>query len=185
MLGLLLDKTSSQATFEIPMNIVVALQLSPSRFRDYVVDGFDALWSLSRAKYEGLLNAIPDLARRADEALNPVDREALIDRLTLLGMAMTRAASVEHVKAWLHETSRLLSNLPACVLFPAIDACVMEPGRVFLPMPGEILAKAQEPLQDLRCQAARLRILAGLISERVHVPEWRPPLGSQDQVSNR
>lgn len=130
--------------------------------------------ALARAKHEGLLDAIPALADRAAAALQPVDSKRLLDRLTLLGMTMLHGKSAEEQRAWLHETVRLLSDLPERIVFDAVDSCVKEPGRVFAPTVGEILAKAGPVLERAERQAANLRQLANLIAEGVEIPEYEP-----------
>lgn len=131
--------------------------------------------ALSRAKHEGALDALPALADKAAASLTPVEYGALIDRLTLLGMSMAAGKDSDQIKAWLHETARLLSDLPQAVLFDAIDECVKEPGRVFAPSVGEIRDKAAEPLRRREREAARLRWLTNLVAEGTDIPEWAEP----------
>jgi hypothetical protein len=133
------------------------------------------LKALARAKHMGMLAAIPALADKAAAALVPVDHNELVDRLTMLGMSMANGKDAEQVRAWLHETARLLSDLPKRVLFDAIDDCVKEPGRVFVPSVGEIRERAASSLQRAERIAARLRLLAKLIAEGVDLPEWVEP----------
>lgn len=133
------------------------------------------LSALSRAKSKGFLDAIPALADAAAAALGQVDHKRLLDRLTMLGMSMANGKSADEQKAWLHETTRLLADLPEAILFDAIDTCVMEPGRVFLPSIGEIRDKAAEPLRRAEREAAHLRRLALLIREGVTIPDWVQP----------
>lgn len=131
--------------------------------------------ALSRAKHEGYLEAIPSMAERALAALEPVENKMLIDRLTLLGMSMANGMDNEMVRAWLHETARLLGDLPQSVLFDAIDDCVKEPGRSFLPSVGEIREKAANDLHRRERIAANLNALARLIREGVEVADYVPP----------
>lgn len=131
--------------------------------------------ALTLAKHQGFLDAIPSLADKAAEALTPIERQPLLDRLTMLGMSMANGKSNEQVTAWMHETARLLSDLPQGVLFDAIDECVKEPGRVFCPSVGEIREKAATDLHRKEAHAARLRLLAKLIAEGVEIPDWVAP----------
>ena len=131
--------------------------------------------ALSRAKHEGYLAAIPVIAEQAVAALAPVEQKPLIDRLTLLGMSMANGMDGEMVRAWLHETARLLSDLPQSVLFDAIDACVKEPGRRFVPSVGEIREKAAGDLRQRERVAARLSVLARLIREGVEIADYVEP----------
>lgn len=131
--------------------------------------------ALARAKHEGFLDAIPVMAQKALAALAPVEHQPLIDRLTMLGMSMANGRSDAQVHAWLHETARMLSDLPQHVLFDAIDQCVKEPGRVFVPSVGEIREKASARLAKEERRAARLAGYAKLIAEGVEIPEWVAP----------
>ena len=133
------------------------------------------LRTLSVAKHEGWLEIIPQLAEKALAALVPVEGKALVNRLTMLGMSMANGKDREQITAWLHETARLLADLPQSVLFDAIDECVKEPGRVFVPSVGEIREKASDTLQKREREAARLNRLANLIAEGVEIPEYIPP----------
>ena len=142
----------------------------------------DQLRSLSKAKHRGFLAAIPALADKAAATLAPVDPQALLDRLTMLGMSMAHGKTPEEQRAWLHETARLLGDLPESILFDAIDECVKEPGRVFAPAVGEIREKASGPLHEKERAAARLRRYANLIAEGVDIPEWVEPTSPQWSV---
>lgn len=157
--------------FSVPPAIVRALNLDSGLSSNYN----DQIKSLSRAKHEGFLDVLPSLADKAAVALAPVEMGSLIDRLTMLGMSMANGRDADQIKAWLHETARLLSDLPQDVLFEAIDECVKEPGRVFAPSVGEIREKAATPLKTRERRAARLRNLANLIAEGVEIPDWQPP----------
>ena len=79
------------------------------------------------------------------------------------------------IKAWLHETARLLSDMPQAILFNAIDDCVKEPGRRWPPTVGEIRDKAAQPWQRQGREAARLRRLVNLMAEGVEIPAWAQP----------
>ncbi|MDP9424017.1 MAG: hypothetical protein M3Q19_14510 [Pseudomonadota bacterium] len=162
----------------MPERIVKALGLNvglSSFSSDYSYDHRDQLRALSRARNEGFLEAIPAIADKAAAALLPVERQPLIDRLTMLGMSMANGKDSDQVRAWLHETARLLADLPQSVLFDAIDECVKEPGRVFVPSVGEIREKASASLRRKESHAARLRRLAMLIEEGMEIPEWQDP----------
>jgi hypothetical protein len=88
-------------------------------------------------------------------------------------MSMAYGKDREQVQAWLHESVRLLEDLPASALLPAIDDCVKEPGRVFVPSVGEIRAKADAALQAAQMRAARLNRLRQMIADGVPIPEWQ------------
>lgn len=157
----------SAADFKVPAALSKALSLGSSYF--------DAGQALGRAKYEGTLALIPDLAERALVALAPIEKGPLVDRLTMLGLSMANGRDPAQITAWLHETARLLSDLPQSILCDAIDECVKEPGRVFAPSVGEIRAKAAGSLNERSREAAHLNEMARLIREGVSFPEWVPP----------
>lgn len=156
--------------FQIPDQITALLSLAYDG--SFAENG--AIKALSRAKSEGLADAIPALAERALASLNPMPERARLDRLTLLGMSMANGKDADQVRAWLHETGRLLNDLPGDILSGAIDECVKEPGRVWLPSVGEIREKAAAPLQKRERIAARLCHLANLIKQGVEVPDYDP-----------
>lgn len=131
--------------------------------------------ALSIAKRDGNLDKLQALADAALEALTPVDPTALRQRLTFLGMTMLHGKGEAEITAWLHETVRLLQDLPQHHLFTAIDECVKEPGRVFAPTVGEIRERVAEPLQRAEREACRLRRLAKLVAEGVEIPDWEEP----------
>lgn len=164
--------TNSLTPFEVPATIASALSLNGSY--DYFRD--DARKILAHAKHQGIISVIPQLAADATAALAPIPRRTLVDRLTLLGMSMANGKDSEQVKAWLHETTRLLEDLPASVLLPAIDDLVKEPGRVFVPSVGEIREKADVHYKKLHRQAARLNILRQMLEDGVPLPEWVEPV---------
>lgn len=155
----------------MPPAIVSALSLDISYDYEYS----DAMRALSRAKHDGFLEVIPQLAAKAIAASVPVEHQPLIDRLTMLGMSMMHGKDSAQIQAWLHETARLLGDIPEGVLFDAIDGCVQEPGRVFVPSVGEIRERASEALRKQERRAARLNRLATLIAEGVQIPDWVDP----------
>ena len=168
--GSTLAKLSPAPLFEVPPQVATVLWLNAEG--DYWRE--DALKRLAHAKRQGCIDAIPALAERATAALAPIPRQSLIDRLTMLGMSMTNGKDAEQIKIWLHETARLLEDLPECVLLPAIDECVKEPGRVFVPSVGEIRAKAEPQLRKIQRQAARLNRLKQMLAEDVEIPDVPP-----------
>ena len=160
----------------MPPGLRSALALDRAKFSDWRPDEAYNLKALSKARAEGYdLALIPELARLALLALQPVEHGALVDRLTMLGMSMANGKDSDQVRAWLHETARLLSDLPQGILSDAIDECVKEPGRVFVPSVGEIREKAAPILAREEYAAARLQQLARLIEEGAEIPEWVPP----------
>lgn len=158
--------------FGVPPAIASALWLHGNSWNSW---GDDELRALSRAKHEGILDLIPQLAEKALQALAPVDGAALVRRLTLLGMTMPNAKSDDEKRAWLHEMARLLGDYPQSVLFQAIDECVKEPGRVWCPAVGEIIAKAEPLRRQKEREAARLQAIANRLATGVEIPVYQPP----------
>lgn len=117
------------------------------------------------------------MADKATDDLRPVDHGALVDRLTLLGMSMANGKDADQIKAWLHETARLLGDLPRSVLFDAIDECVKECS--FLPSVAEIRDKAALPLRKKELAAARLSYCAKLLDEGETIPDYIAPPRNQ------
>lgn len=153
--------------FSVPTALVNRLSLDyEGNFSFCITD------ALSKAKHDGVLDTLPRLAADATAALAPVEAAPLIDRLTLLGMSMANGRDRAQIDAWLHETVRLLSDLPQGVLFEAIDECVKEPGRVFVPSVGEIREKASDRLRRQERIAARLNWMVRLIDQGVEIPDW-------------
>ena len=159
---------ASPADYRVPEGLSRALNLAAPEM-------YSPITKLSHAKDAGVLGLIPEMADKAAAALAPIGQDVLLDRLTLLGMAMIRGLSDPERKAWLHETARLLSDLPERILLEAIDDCVKEPGRVFAPSVGEILDKASVPLTRAEREAANLRKLANLIAGGVEIPDLERP----------
>lgn len=93
----------------------------------------------------------------------------------MMGLSMLRNIAEDAQRAWLHETTRLLSDLPGSLLLDAIDDCLKHPGRVFPPTVGEIREKIAAPLQRAELEAANLRRLATAIADGVEIPEYEEP----------
>jgi hypothetical protein len=133
----------------------------------------DAGKMLARAKYDGTAETIPMLAAHATAGLAPVQPEALRQRLTMLGMSMANGRDAAEATAWLHESTRLLEDLPETVLFQAIDDCVK--ASSFLPSVKEIRDRADPAFRKLQRQAARLNVLRQMLEHGVPLPQYVPP----------
>lgn len=99
------------------------------------------------------------------DANRPTSRDWLQKRLRLLWKSSTPAGSLD-ATAWLHETGRLLADLPQDILAAAIDTAVMQSVRGFMPSVGEIRAIAEPHARLRRLQEDRLRAAM----------EWTPPV---------
>ncbi|APL94100.1 hypothetical protein [Sphingobium indicum] len=106
---------------------------------------------------------VPGLAQQAEATLRPADREWLSDRLSTLWMFMSNERDPDRTTTWLHESMRLLDDLPQDIVSPAIDEAVKKSERGFLPSIGAIRAIADPMLEDRRQKVRRLRMLADAI----------------------
>ena len=112
-----------------------------------------------------------ELALRYDAALIPADPEKLAARLRALWESTTAPGNIT-AKAWLHEASRLLGDLPLNVAHRACDRAALASERGFLPSIGAIRAGADPIMAELRRHAARLHAVQRAMEEPE--PEERP-----------
>lgn len=101
-------------------------------------------WSPLRARRElgPLIDQLPRYIEEAQRGLDPVDRDWLYDRLTMMQLAMTQGWTAKKATAWLHETHRLLADLPKDILSQALDDAIKVSARGFMPTVGEVRAFA-------------------------------------------
>lgn len=118
---------------------------------------------------------IPALARRMRDACRPVSHDLLTKRLTALGMTMAPNRPSAEATMWLHETSRLLGDLPADIFVQSVDECQRR--SVFLPTVAEIRAIADPAFSERKTKAARLEAILVAMDE--------PSLPSPGQPSTR
>lgn len=114
----------------------------------------------------------PALLDALNAGLEPVDNHWLAARLTVLWKSSTPAGSLD-AKAWLHETGRLLCDLPRDILAQAIDTAVQSSLRGFMPTVGEIRAIAKPLQEERKRQAARMRVVVHGELGRPRYP-WEP-----------
>jgi hypothetical protein len=122
-------------------------------------------WSADRALAE-LASHRADLPRHANvarQSLQPADPVWLADRLSAMQLAMTQGWSEAKATAWLHETQRLLRDVPSDILGWALDEAVKSSVRGFVPSVGEIRAFADPKLADRKRLADRLSVLANRV----------------------
>lgn len=112
-------------------------------------------WDAHQAAKKFHPAALPRLIAAHDAALAPTDRDWLQKRLRLLWKSSTPAGSLD-ATAWLHETGRLLEDLPQDILAEAIDQAVMQSERGFMPSVGQVRAIAEPRVRDRQRAAARL-----------------------------
>lgn len=111
-----------------------------------------------------------------ERALTPVASDWLQKRLRLLWKSSTPSGSLD-ATAWLHETGRLLSDVPADILAPAIDEAVKRSERGFMPTVGEIRAIADPLLLQRRRDLGRLKLV------RDFQPEPKRELAPEDRCT--
>lgn len=112
-------------------------------------------WSAAHAAKAFHPASLPRLIAAHDAALHPVSADWLQKRLRLLWKSSVVNGSLD-ATAWLHETGRLLADLPQDILAEAIDRCVMDSERGFMPTVGQIRAIAEPKLRTREMRARRL-----------------------------
>ena len=107
-------------------------------------------------------------------ALANAPSDWLQKRLRLLWKSSTPSSNLD-AASWLHETGRLLCDIPQDILAWAIDEAVKQSERGFMPGVGPIRALAQPKLEDRRQNAERLRQLVEMIERpKVAIPAPAP-----------
>lgn len=109
----------------------------------------------ARNQLESLHVNLPALHADLNKALAPVSVDWLQMRLRLMWKSCNPGGGLD-ATAWLHETGRLLSDLPQDILAEAIDAAVRASARGFMPSVGEIRAYAEQRLRERRQQEWRV-----------------------------
>jgi hypothetical protein len=115
----------------------------------------------------------PDVKRLALQhraSLRPVEQDWLRQRLTLMGAAFGHERNPDRATAWLHETRRLLSDLPGDILDHAIDEAIKGSDRGFMPQVGQIRAIADPMRSDREREALRLEAIVNLIERGSRSP---------------
>jgi hypothetical protein len=113
-------------------------------------------WDAAYAAKQFHAGSVPRLIAAHDAALAPVSDDWLQKRLRLLWKSSVVNGSLD-ATAWLHETGRLLADIPQDILADAIDSCVKSSERGFMPTVGQIRAVADPRMQQRETHAARLR----------------------------
>jgi hypothetical protein len=112
-------------------------------------------WSPAHAAKAFHPSALPRLIDAHEAALRPVSSDWLQKRLRLLWKSSVVNGSLD-ATAWLHETGRLLADIPQDILSDAIDRCVKESDRGFMPTVGQIRAVADPKFRLREMHARRL-----------------------------
>lgn len=120
-------------------------------------EAWDVAQCIRELRRDGQLAHVPICIARLENALLPVDGKWLEDRLTIMWTAMGHSRDPRVSAAWLHETIRLLSDLPGDIAADAIDEAIKASERGYMPSVGAI-RKIAEPMVAKRKRAlARLR----------------------------
>jgi len=127
-------------------------------------------WSAGHAAKSFNPSSLPRLIAAHDASLEPVAHDWLQKRLRVLWKSSVVNGSLD-ATAWLHETGRLLADLPHDLLADAIDTAVKSSERGFMPTVGQIRALAEPKLHQRQMHAARLRAINGVNSGANTAPE--------------
>lgn len=119
---------------------------------------------------------MPALIAVHEQALRPTSSDWLQKRLRLLWKSSTVPNGLD-ATAWLHETGRLLCDIPQDILAFAIDEAVKRSERGFLPSVGEIRALAEPKLIERRRNLGRLKHV------RDTEPQRKAPLAPEDRCT--
>ena len=132
-------------------------------------------------------DAIMPAVRGARASLEPVDRKWLGNRLSLLWSHMSHERDEDRATAWLHETARLLSDLPQDIVSWAIDRAIIESERGFMPSVGAIRKHADPKASEREAGFYRIEAVARELARIQLMPEdGRPfpvPGGPHDAVA--
>lgn len=138
----------------VPRAIASVLSDNQFSLREWTAaDAVSRLAEMDRARLAGL-------ATQAAATLQPANPQWLNDRLSTMYLAMSHDTNPDKATAWLHETIRLLADIPLDIVGPAIDEAVKRSERGFLPSVGAIRAIADPQLDERRQKVARLRKMA-------------------------
>jgi hypothetical protein len=121
-------------------------------------------------------NVLPELAEAAAAAAalcQPASDTVLTQRLAALGMTMAPNRAPAEAAMWLHETRRLLKDLPEDLLGEAIDECQRR--LKFLPTVAEVRALAEPEMDRRRRDHARLDAMHRYVESGQPVPKMLPP----------
>lgn len=118
---------------------------------------------------------LPALISEHEQALAPSESDWLQKRLRMLWKSSTVPNGLDAI-AWMHETGRLLVDIPQDILSYAIDEAVKRSARGFLPSIGEIRAIAEPRLLERRRHLGRLKIIRDM-------PAPAKPLAPEDRCT--
>lgn len=136
---------------------------------------WDVELGLKELRRDGQLGKVPAAIATLETALEPVSPKWLGDRLSFLWLAMGHSRDPNVSAAWLHETARLLSDIPGDIVADAIDEAVKASERGYMPSVGSI-RKIADPMVAKRKRAlARLRAVVSYTREKPEAVERPTP----------
>ncbi len=138
-------------------------------------EAWNVALGMREVREAGYADNLPAMAAQMRSALAGVETEWLVDRLSLMWDAMGHSKSDDVATAWLHETTRLLSDLPQDICSDAIDEAVKASERGFIPAIGEIRKYADPLLAKRKRAAARLNALVNFRAEKPAAVEQIDP----------
>jgi hypothetical protein len=147
---------------------VIVSAVEDNRFS---ASGWNAVTAAGAIRRDGYADRVPSMVAALRASLAPAPADWIDDRLTLAWMAHGHGKSEDAATAWLHETSRLLCDLPFDILARSIDLAIQQSERGFLPQVGQIRAIADERV------AARSRVLdrLGAVARALAAPAPEKP----------
>lgn len=134
---------------------------------------FMGRWEPEAARREMVRHRIdvPAMLAQHRQAMAPSPTDWLQKRLRLLWKSMNPGGGLD-AAAWLHETGRLLQDIPQDILGEAIDDAIRN-GKGYMPSVGEIRQQANAALVARKTQLLRLEILSRLPDKPVAKSEPR------------
>lgn len=144
---------------KLSMPRAIASAISDNQFS---LSEWDVPTGLSRLSDEDR-QRVPGLAEQAEATLAPVNGQWLKDRLSTMYLAMSNDRDADRATAWLHETIRLLADLPQDIVGQAIDEAVKKSERGFLPSVGAIRSFADPMVEERQKKVRRLRKMAEVV----------------------
>jgi hypothetical protein len=127
-------------------------------------------WQTAKAmtKLDDAQSIIP-IAEQYGQSCKPATDAVRTQRLTALGMTMAPNRQAAEASIWLHETKRLLSDLPADILCHAIDT--LQKRLKFLPTVAEIREVADPIIGRRRREFSRLDAMRRYVESGQPIPK--------------
>jgi len=142
---------------------------------------FMGRWEPEAAKREMVRHGfdVPAMLAQHRQAMTASPTDWLQKRLRLLWKSSNPGGGLD-AAAWLHETGRLLQDIPQDILGEAIDDAVKNSPKGYMPGVGEIRQQANAALTARKTQLLRLEILSRMADKPAPKPELEPELSEAD-----